>query len=69
MPDGLHLVVAPCVLGCKELEKRCEHRVEDAFLLPASYDLQISRPMTLQCKIIVTSNETIAHDGRLEYRN
>lgn len=66
MPNGFHLVVGPCVYGCKELEQRCEHWVDDAFLLPAFYHLQISKPMTLKCKLFTNSNEMIANGGRLE---
>lgn len=69
MPNGIHLVVEPCIYGCKELEERCEHQLQDRFILPAYYNLQTSRAMTLQCKLSTNSKEIIAQDGRLECRN
>ena len=47
MPDGVNLVVEPCCFQCKELEERCEHRQQDK-VLPGYYNLQNSKPMTLQ---------------------
>lgn len=42
MPEGLHLCVEPC-----------EHRSQDGFL-PAFYNLQLSKPMTLQGELMGT---------------
>ena len=53
MPDGIHLVEEPCVYGCKELEEQCEHRLQERPLQWGYYNLQISRAMTLQCKLFI----------------
>ena len=47
LPDGLHLCVEPCWMGCEEREEPSKHQKPK---VPGGwrYILQISKPMTLQ---------------------
>lgn len=49
LPDGLHLSAEPCIFGCDEREERCKHQLRDTDLSDL-YNLQLSKPMTLQGK-------------------
>ena len=51
LPDGLHVCVNPCWMGCEEREEPCEHR-ESRVPGGGRYILQISKPMTLQCEFL-----------------